>query len=191
MLRKITPDQFRQDWAKEEQALAKESRVEKQSWKEADADSGEYKVPAKIVEDGGFAVDALGAFSRAQFITSKCEELGGRWVHFDDELTFLHVRKQHNHTFEHAWNLFTTEGQSSAKSTSAEKPACTSTVTDKLVGAGTPAQSAGRGTKRMAKKEHPDEDERTEAKMVTAKVTPRQSPKKSKAMPEHQAAHGV
>ena len=40
--------QFRQDWAKEQYALAKKSRVEKQSWKEADADIGEYKVLAKI-----------------------------------------------------------------------------------------------------------------------------------------------
>ena len=192
MLRKMTPEQenayqstkgtsakaqFRLDWAKEQYALAKKSRVEKQSWKEADADIGEYKVLAKIVEDEGFAVDALGAFKRAQSITSKCAQLGGKWVHFDvmrNELTFLHVRKQHNHTFEYAWNLFTTEGQSSAKSTSAEKPACSSTVTDKPAGAETPAQSAGRGTKRTTKH---DEDDRAKAK---AKATPRPSPKKSR-----------
>ena len=62
VLRKMTPEQenayqstkgtsakaqFRQDWAKEQYALAKKSRVEKQSWKEADADIGEYKVLAK------------------------------------------------------------------------------------------------------------------------------------------------
>ena len=111
MLRKMTPEQenayqstkgtsakgeFRLDWAKEQYALAKKSRVEKQSWKEADADIGEYKVLAKIVEDEGFAVDAPGAFKRAQSITSKCAQLGGKWVHFDvmrNELTFLHVRK--------------------------------------------------------------------------------------------------
>ena len=97
-----------------------------------------------------------------------------------NELTFLHVRKQHNHTFEHAC-------QSSAKSTSAEKPACSSTVTDKPAGAETPAQSAGRGTKRTTKKDH-DEDDRAKAKMVTAKATPRPNPKKSRALPQHQAA---
>ena len=74
MLRKITPEQenayqstkgssakaqFRQDWAKEQYALAKKSRVEKQSWKEADADIGECKVLAKIVEDEGFATSAI------------------------------------------------------------------------------------------------------------------------------------
>ena len=200
MLRKMTPEQenayqstkgtsakaqFRLDWAKEQYALAKKSRVEKQSWKEADADIGEYKVLAKIVEDEGFAVDAPGAFKRAQSITSKCAQLGGKWIHFDvmrNELTFLHVRKQHNHTFEHAWNLFTTEGQSSAKSNSAEKPACSSTVTDKPAGAETPAQSAGRGTKRTTKH---DEDDRAKAK---ARATPRPSPKKSRALPQHQAA---
>ena len=98
MLRKMTPEQdnayqytkrtsakaqFRLHWAKEQYALAKKSRVEKQSWKEADADIGEYKVLAKIVEDEGFAVDAPGAFMRAQSITSKCAKLGGKWVHFD------------------------------------------------------------------------------------------------------------
>ena len=78
MLRKMTPEQekaykstkgtsakaqFRQDWAKEQYALAKKSRVEKQSWKEADPDIGDYKVLTKIVEDEGFAVDASGAFN--------------------------------------------------------------------------------------------------------------------------------
>ena len=54
MLRKMTPEQestkgtgakaqFRQDWAKVQCALAKKSRVEKQSWKEADDDIGEFK----------------------------------------------------------------------------------------------------------------------------------------------------
>ena len=180
MLRKMTPEQestkgtgakaqFRQDWAKEQYALAKKSRVEKQSWKEADSD---------ITEPG--------AFKRAQSFTSKCAQLGGKWVHFDvmrNELTFLHVRKQHNHTFEHAWNLFTTEDHSSSTSTSTEKPACTSTVTDKPAGTETPTQSAGRGTKRTTKKEH-DEDDRAKAKMVTAKATPRPNPKKSRALPQ-------
>ena len=90
------------------------SRVEKQSWKEADADVGECKVLANIVEDEGFAVDAPGAFRRAQSITPKCLYFGGKWVHFEvlrNELTFLHVRKQHNRTFEHACNLFTTRGR--------------------------------------------------------------------------------
>ena len=100
---------------------------------------------------------------------------------------FLHVREQHNHTFEHAWNLFTTEGHCSATSTSREKPACTSTVTDKPAGAETPAQSAGRCAKRTTKEED-DEDDRAKAKMVTAKATPRPSPKKSRALPQHQAA---
>ena len=122
-----------------------------------------------------------------------CAQLG-KWVHFDvmrNELTFLHVRKQHKHTFEHTWNLFTTEGHSSATSTSTERRDCTSTVTDKPAGADTPAQSAGRDTKRTAKKQHPDEDEWAKAKMVTAKATPRPSPKEAKAMPQHQAARGV
>ena len=85
MLRKMTPEQenayqstkktsakaqFRHDWAKEQYALAKKSRVEKQSWKEADADIGEYKVLAKIVEDEGFAVDAPGAFTSTPCATS-------------------------------------------------------------------------------------------------------------------------
>ena len=145
---------------------------------------------AKIVEDEGCAVDAPRAIKRWQSITSKCAQLGGMWVHFDvmrNELTFLHMRKQHNHTFEYAWNLFTTEGHSSATSTSTEKPPCTSTVTDKPAGAETPAQNAGRGTKRTTKKEH-DEDDRAKAKMVTAKATPRPSPKKSRALAQHQAA---
>ena len=84
MVRKMTPDQenashaqFRQDRAKEQYALAKKSRVEKQSCKEADADIGEYKVLAKIVEDEGFANDAPGAFRRAQSITSQCAQPGG------------------------------------------------------------------------------------------------------------------
>ena len=141
-------------------------------------------------EDEGFAVDAPGAFKRAPSITSKCAQLGGKWVHFDvmrNELTFLHVRKQHIHTLEHARNLFTTEGHSSVTSTSTEKPACTSTVTDEPAGAERPAQSAGRCTKRTTKKED-DEDDRAKAKMVTAKATPRPSPKKSRALPQHQAA---
>ena len=71
-------------------------------------------------------------------------------------------------------------------STCTEKPACTSTVTYKP--AETPSQRTGRGTKRMARKEDADEDERAEAKMVTAKATPRPSPRKSKALPQHQAA---
>ena len=145
---------------------------------------------AKIVEDEGCAVDAPRACKRDQSITSKCAQLGGKWVYFDvmrNELTFLHMRKQHNHTFEYAWNLFTTEGHSFATSTSTEKPACTSTVTDKPAGAETHAQSAGRGTKRTTKKEH-DEDDRAKGKMVTAKVTPQPSPKKSRALPQHQAA---
>ena len=75
---KTAKAQFRQDWAKEQYALTKKSRVEKQSWEEADADIGEYKVLAKIVEDEGFAVDAPGAFKRAQSITSKCAQLGGK-----------------------------------------------------------------------------------------------------------------
>ena len=97
--------QCRQYWDKEQCSLVKESSVEKQSWKEADADIGEYKVLAKIVEGEGFAVDTLGASRRAQSSTSKCAQLGGKWVHFDVmriELTFLHVRTQYNHTFEHA-----------------------------------------------------------------------------------------
>ena len=70
--------------------------VEKQSSKEADADIGEYKVLAKIVEDEGFAVDAPGAFNRAQSTASKCAQLGGKWVHFDvmrNEPTFLQRAK--------------------------------------------------------------------------------------------------
>ena len=121
--------------------MAKKSRVEKQSWKEADADIGEYKVLAKIVEDEGFAVDAFGSFRRAQPITSKCAQLVGKWVRFDvmrNDFTFWHVRQQRNHTFGYAWNLFTTEGHCSATSISTDKPA----------GAETPAQSAGRGTRK-------------------------------------------
>ena len=90
-----------------------------------------------------------------------------------------------NHTFEHAWKLFTTEGQSSATSTSTEKPACSSTVTDEPADGETPAQSAGRGTQRTTKH---DEDDRAKAKMVTAKATPRPRPKKARAPPQHQAA---
>ena len=104
-----------------------------------------------------------------------------------NELTFLHVRKQHNHTFEHAWNLFTTEGHGSATPTVTDKPACTLTVTDKPAGVETPSQGAGRCTKRTTKKEH-DEDDRAKAKMVTTKATPRPSPKKSRALPQDQAA---
>ena len=102
-------EQFREDWTKAQHASAEKGRVEKQTCKEADPDISENKVLAKIVEDEGFAVDAPGASKRAQSITSKCAQLGGKWVHFDvmrNELTFLHVRQQYNHTFEHAWNLF-------------------------------------------------------------------------------------
>ena len=67
------------------------------------------------------------------------------------------------------------------------RPACSSTATDKPAGAETP----GRAQSEWTKKEHPDEGERAKAKMVTAKATPRLSPRKSKAMPQHEAARVV
>ena len=171
--------------------MAKKSRVEKQSWKETDADIGGYKV---LREDCGrrrvrrrraWSLQAS-AIHHIQ-VCAAGREVGSLRLDAQRAHVLAHERKQHNHTFEHAWNLFTTEGHSSATSTSTEKPACTSTVTDKPAGAETPAQSAGRGTKRTTKKEH-DEDDRAKGKMVTAKATPRPSPKKSRALPQHQAA---
>lgn len=103
---------FRKEWAEQRLQEAQESKTEKKSWRQMDANNGTYVCFAKLVENQGYQYDPTGAVLRASRYAYKCVMMQGKFVSMNkmtETMEFLEVTRTHSEMFENCWTLYRTE----------------------------------------------------------------------------------